>query len=272
MKKLLFLFLGVAMGLSVAAQVPSVMVIPFDPDMYFSDSDQGLADYNKLNVKEVRQQFRYGLNMNLNARILSAHNTKTMLTDTTADLAKDLYSIYKGISYFSDKSMASSSVTGEDPEPTGKGIIGGVFKKNTNNKGQDNASNSKSSNQIEARNYMNVKIHNVAMLEYLHNKYGTEVFLFINQFNLATNFEHCLDRANNVFEREVMIHFSVFDYTGKQIAGDVAIVNLPSNNNNLDLIIKEKFPVIADYIKGQLPHNSTIGNDAVAPNSMIKQD
>ena len=119
---------------------------------------------------------------------------------------------------------------------------------------------------------MNVKIHNAAMLEYLHNKYGTEVFLFINQFNLVTNFEHCLDRANNVFEREVMIHFSVFDYTGKQIAGDVAIVNLPSNNNNLDLIIKEKFPVIADYIKGQLPHNSTIGNDAVAPNSMIKQD
>jgi hypothetical protein len=69
-----------------------------------------------------------------------------------------------------------------------------------------------------------------------------------------------------------MIHFSVFDYTGKQLAGDVAIVNLPSNNNNLDLIIKEKFPVISDYIKGQLPHNSTIGNDAVAPTHGIKQE
>lgn len=271
MKKLLFLFLGVALGSSIMAQAPSVMVIPFDPDMYFCDSDQNLAEYNRMTIKEVRQQFRYGLNMNLNARILSAYNTKTMLTDTTADVAKDLYAIYKSISYFSDKSMATSSVTDEEPQPSGKGI-GGVFKKNTDNKGQGNASGSKSSNGTEARNYMNVKIHNVAMLEYLHNKYGTEVFLFINQFNLVTNFEHCLDRANNVFEREVMIHFSIFDYTGKQLAGDVAIVNLPSNNNNLDEIIKEKFPVIADYVKKQLPHNSTIGNDAVAPNSMIKQE
>lgn len=270
MKKLLLLLL-VVISVSARAQGPSVMVIPFDPDMYFCDSDEQLSQYNKLTIKEVRQQFRYGLNMNLNARILSAHSTKTMLTDTTADLAKDLYAIYKGISYYADKSMASSSVTGEDPQPSGGKGVGKVFKKTTNNDGQGNASNTKPTSKTEARNYMNVKIHNPAMLQYLHDKYGTEVFLFINQFNLVTNYEHCLDRANNVFQREVMIHFSVFDYTGKQIAGDVAIVNLPSNNNNLDLIIKEKFPVIADYIKGQLPHNSTIGNDAVAPNTMIKQ-
>ncbi|CAN5292249.1 hypothetical protein BH09BAC1_BH09BAC1_27390 [soil metagenome] len=270
MKKLSLLFVGLIWGAVLMAQGPKVMIIPFDPDMYFCDSDQQLAEFNKLNVKEVRHQFRYGLNMNLNARVLSAYGTKTMLTDTTSDVAKDLYAIYKGISYYADKSMASSSVTGEDPKPSGKGT-GGVFNKNTNTKGQGKGTGTKSSNQIEARNYMNVKIHNPAMLQYLHDKYGTEVFLFINQFNLATNYAHCLDRANNIFEREVMIHFSIFDYTGKQLAGDVAIVNLPSNNNNLDLIIKEKFPVISDYIKGQLPHNSTIGNDAVAPSHSIKQ-
>ncbi len=267
MKKLSLLFVGLIWTAIAMAQGPKVMIIPFDPDMYFCDADQSLADFNKMNVKEVRQQFRYGLNMNLNARVMSAYGTKTMLTDTTADVSKDLYAIYKSISYFSDKSMASSSITGEDPEPKG-----GAFKKNTSNKGQGKGTGTKSSNEIEARNYMNVKIHNPAMLEYLHDKYGTEVFLFVNQFNLVTNFEHCLDRANNVFQREVLIHFSIFDYTGKQLAGDVAIVNLPSNNNNLDLIIKEKFPVISDYIKGQLPHNSTIGNDAVAPSHSIKQE
>ncbi len=266
MKKLSLLFMGLVWGFALLAQAPKVMIIPFDPDMYFSDSDQALSEYNKLTIKEVRQQFRYGLNMNLNARVMSAYGTKTMLTDTTADVAKDLYAIYKGISYFSDKSLPSTTpLTAEAPSNStnnsNKG--GGKLGKKTNN---DNTRTKE-----EARNFINVKIHNPAMLQYLHDKYGTEVFLFINQFNLVTNFEHCLDRANNVFQREVMIHFSVFDYTGKQIAGDVAIVNLPSNNNNLDQIIKEKFPVISDYIQGKLPHRTNTANDAPPPHG-IKQE
>lgn len=260
--KVLFHFLSVFMVLfattvrsqDTTSAANSVMIIPFDPNMYFSDADEQLSKYNDKSVKEIRTLFRYGLNVNVNAKILSAHQTRPLLTDTAKTAMDDLYAIYKGISYFKDKSMPLTEAeekalaTEEKKKPF-------TFKKKEDDSDAHTASSLKE--PITRHEYMNVKIHDSRMLPYLKNKYGTDIFVFINQFDLVTNYEHCLDRATNTFERDIKVHFSILDYTGKQLAGDLAIVHFPSNSNDITEIMRNNFPIIADYLAGKLSMDLT---------------
>lgn len=249
--------LSVLLIFSVAfanAEDPSVMIIPFNPDMYFSDSDQDLAKYNQKSIPEVRKMFRYGLSINLNARIMKEHNSRSMISDSAKDAKQDLARIYNSIGYFQDK--AKSVQVEEEMEDNNKGLINktkGLFSKKKDDK---QSSDKDAEKGDDYKKYMNVKIKNPELLPYLSDKYGTEIFVFINQFNLKTNYEHCLDRATNTFEREVLVHFSIFDKDGNQLAGDIASVYFPSNTNDMMDIMRNNFPPISDFLARNLPQQN----------------
>lgn len=247
----------------------NVMIIPFDPDMYFSDSDQMLAKYNQKTIPEVRHMFRYGLSMHLSAKMVGEHGSRSMLNDTTSDVEDDLYMIYKNISYYEAKSVGPLTFQPDEKPQQKLGIGGRLFNRNENDKGQGNADNAETTSKHESRNYIATKVNDVAMLQYLHEKYGTEVFIFISQFNLVTDYEHCLDRENNVFERDLRVHYTVYDYNGNVVAGDVASIHFADNTNNLDTIIEKNFSGLSDMIMASLPKNRTItGGGEVEENDM----
>jgi len=237
----------------LSADEPSVMIIPFNPDMYFSDSDPDLAKYNRKSIPEVRKMFRYGLSINLNARIMKEHDSRSMISDSAQDAQLDLTRIYNSIDYFQDK--AKSVQVKEELENNEKGLVNktkGFFSK----KDKEQTSNKDGEVGDDYKKYMNVRINNPELLPYLSDKYGTEIFVFINQFNLKTNYEHCLDRATNTFEREVLVHFSIYDKDGNQLAGDIASVYFPSNTNDLMDIMRNNFPPISDFLARNLPQNN----------------
>jgi len=239
------------------AQPATVMLIPFDPNLYFSDSDDALSRHNQKSIKEIRTLFRYGLNMNVNAKILGRYETRPLLTDTLKTAREDLNLIYRDISYFKDKSMLSEEMKKKlEKEKEPKKIFTLKKKEEENNA----HTTSKLNNSVTEHEYMNVKIH-PEMLAYLKKKYGTEIFVFINQFELVTNYEHCLDRATNTFQRDIKVHFSIFDATGKQLAGDVAIAHFSSNTNDLTEIIRSNFPIVSEYLAGNLPNNAKTANE-----------
>lgn len=224
----------------------SVMIIPFDPDMYFSDSDEMLAKYNKKNVKEVRTLFRYGLNINLNARIMTQYKTTNLLSDSSSNALNDLALIYKSIAYYGDEPMPVEDLTAKEEAPKKAGF----FQKSQDGKAQQN---NKQQDLKMPKKYINVKIQNKELLSYLSEKYGVDLFLFCNQFNLETNYQHCLDRATNTFQRELMVHYSLFDKNGKQLAGGITQANFPSNSNDIMSIMKTNFPQLSEQMATRLP-------------------
>lgn len=255
----LLLFLAPFFASEIVAQETKddyarVMIIPFDPNLYFSDSDDQLSKQNSKSIKEIRTQFRYGLNFNVNAKILSRYATRPLLTDTMKTAREDLNLIYRDISYFKDKSMPSEEMKKKmEEEKRAEKNPFTLKKKDAESEAQ---ATSKLDNHVVAQEYMNVKIHQTEMLAYLQKKYETDIFVFINQFELVTNYEHCLDRATNTFERDIKVHFSIFDATGKQLAGDVAIAHFSSNTNDLTEIIRNNFPIISEYLAGNLPNKA----------------
>jgi len=248
MKKFLIIFSAVLFfAKGFAQENHSVMIIPFDPDMYFSDSDEMLAKYNKKNVKEVRTLFRYGLNINLNARIMSQYKTTNLLSDSSSNALNDLALIYKSISYFGDEPMPTLEDLSKKEEATKKP---GFFQKSQDSKAQSNV---KQQDLKMPKKYINVKVQNKELFNYLSEKYGVDLFLFCNQFNLETNYQQCLDRSTNTFQRELMIHYSLFDKNGKQLAGGITQADFPSNSNDIMNIMKTNFPQLSEQMASRLP-------------------
>lgn len=249
MKKLSILFVLFVFNLGLFAQENlSVMIIPFDPAMYFSDSDEALAKYNQKSIKEVRTLFRYGLNINLNARIMTENKTMNLLSDSSSGSLNDLAMIYKSISYFGDEPI----LTAEELKKQQAAKKTGLFKKSEDNKAQQNTLQQ---DLKMPRKYINVSIKNKELLSYLQKKYGVDLFLFCNQFNLETNYQQCLDRATNNFQRDLMVHYSLFDATGKQLAGGITEANFGSNSNDIMSIMKTNFPQLSEQMATKIPGN-----------------
>ncbi len=258
MKKISLFLTGFLMSVIVYAQdFNSVMIIPFDPDMYFSDSDEMLSKYNQKSVKEVRTLFRYGLNINLNARVMTQYKTTNLLSDSTSGALNDLAMIYKSITYA--QADVTPSVESAPKETTAS--KGNIFRKSTDEKAQ---ANTKDQQLNLPKKYMTVQIRNKELLPYLAEKYGVDVFLFCNQFNLQTNYQHCLDRATNTFQRDLMVHYTLVDKNGKQLAGGITQVHFPSNSNDIMEIMKNNFPKLSEQMASRLPGKPVT--------SLIKQD
>ena len=82
-----------------------VMIIPFNMYNYFSDADPELAQKNEKDVTDISTLFRYGLNYNISARVISAYDPYNILVDTTLQSGQDLNMIYASIKYQFEKPM-----------------------------------------------------------------------------------------------------------------------------------------------------------------------
>jgi hypothetical protein len=100
----------------------------------------------------------------------------------------------------------------------------------------------------EDANYINVGIHDEMFIPDLSRKYNTDYIIFLNEIDIKTHFEDCLNLALKIYRRDLKIHYSIFDRNGKQLYGDVAVSHFGTNTNDVKEICRENFPGIAKYI------------------------
>lgn len=101
---------------------------------------------------------------------------------------------------------------------------------------------------------MNVVVRDPALLPDLAKKYNNDYFIFLNEVDIKTHFEDCINLALKIYQREIKVHYTIFDKKGNQVYGDVAVVQFPSNENRVDEIVKQNFPKISDYVLGSMKH------------------
>lgn len=261
MRKLLASIIILMAGLQLYAvngdSVPvKIMIIPFNPDYYFSDADDQLAEYNNKKQPDIRAAFRQGLNLELHSRVHSSSNISTynmLVSNDELTKEDDLYQIYRGLGYQMQKPLNPFLET-DNPENGKSGLsqninelFSKIFKKKKADEtviGLGDAGN--------GDEYMNTVIHNPEMLEYLSSKYGTSHYVFINQVEIKTNYEQCLDRSLDNFNRTVKVHFSIFNAQAEQLYGNAITIHTTTTEQDLDKIIEENFVPVADYITGRL--------------------
>jgi hypothetical protein len=107
---------------------------------------------------------------------------------------------------------------------------------------------------VEGRRFMHALLEDTGALADIRERYGTDLFVFVNQLEVRTNYAHCLDRATGNFARELSIHYSIYDHRGKLYAGDVVTVLVGSNTNDVYDVMASAFPTLADAVVEGLPN------------------
>ncbi|MEZ5013212.1 MAG: hypothetical protein R2794_02880 [Chitinophagales bacterium] len=241
-----------------------VMIIPFNNYNYFSDADQELAMANDRDAAAISNMFRYGLSYNVSARVVSAYDAYNILTDTTVQSDRDLFMIYSSIHYEMQKPLTPGAKDADadhainEPDLFGNGGAAPDMEKDKKNKlfkKEDEAEEEDDVVTSENTRYLNAVVTHPEIFANLKAAYGTDMFLFINQFELVTNYNHCLDRTANYFERKVIVHYSLYDAEGNQLAGEAVTVKFSSGETDIDDIIGLNFPLIANFLTGRIENS-----------------
>ena len=234
-----------------------ILVVPFDPYLYFSDADDEIAGKSNMQRTKVREVFRRRLNTLL---IAPGYETIHLLGGKNNDSLTDLNKIYSSVGYnyqtalnnpnsIEAQNAQSSAASSTSTKKNGnwiKNSVGTIA-------GTNNNVPSQYSTPADNGKYFGVSVKNPDFFNYFNEKYSIDYYIFINQFEVKTNYDNCLDRAALNYERTFIVHYSIFDVNGKQIAGDKFKVHYNSNNCYVYQIVSDNVPKMAQKILNQLP-------------------
>ena len=223
-----------------------VLIVPFDPKLFMCEISKSINKETGMNFEQIRNTFRSGLDFSILVQLKSSYSTVSLLADTSKT-KKDLQYIYESIGYKYD-------LVPEAPD-TNKKMLSSILPKKKKEK--DEAKPGIKDGQIEVemnndKRFMNAKISNPELLGYLNKKYGTDVFLFVNQLDIKNVMDDVYDINSDRFVREITVHYTAFDLSGKELNSGIAVDRFASNINNPKTIVNDHFSVTSKTISDNL--------------------
>lgn len=211
----------------------SVLVIPYMPAMHLSDADVDIADGSQMEIPEMRSALRMGLVKQLNKNFAEIYNMNEMQNDFVKGDNNNLDALYHSVVFQRD-----SVYTLKFPK---KFAV------------KDTAQKKKTFVKVKPEvQYINAEITDELLIPDLSKRFDADYFIFLNELDIKTHSEDCINLAMKIYRRDLKVHYTIFDKQGKQLYGDVAVANFDSNSNDVNNIMKKNFPAISEYILGSL--------------------
>ena len=205
-----------------------ICLVPFEPKLYMSEIDQKINQQTKWDWETIRENFRHELDAQLKLKLQSTFSVLSFYADS-AKMAKDLDYAYNSTSLSYDPvnkpTDAKAANTSKSGISNGQIVV----------------------EQSSDKKFMNTKLTNVEVLSYLNKKYASEYFVFINQLDIKNDM-NSYDMSTDTYQREIVVHYSILDITGKTINAGVATSRFSSKENNPKKIVAQCFSPIATYI------------------------
>ncbi|MBK5284155.1 MAG: hypothetical protein JJE25_02040 [Bacteroidia bacterium] len=211
----------------------TILLIPYQTVMHLSDADADIAEYSKINVRQVRvkirnsvtEQLSLSLRENYLVRMLTESGTKKERNDLDDFLSAENFHLGKIDA--ANQDMTADTSRGNNPYFS-------FIKKN-------NSTDYNSS-------YMNVSFSKPVFLQKLANNYEADYFVVLTQFEIKTHYNECIDVANRIFRREFRLHYAVFDAGGNPIGGSYASSDADSDMNSVNKITGNIFPELVKKV------------------------
>jgi hypothetical protein len=272
MKKIVLCIFALASILSVSAQnsttgksevasgvshKSSVLVIPFEAKMYLSDIDRDLGEANNLNFQEIKAKFRSALDRELFLALKPYYSPISFYKIAPQESRAELGYIYNSIGYKYEIVPEEEVVKKENAATK----LLGKFKKKEKEEEylQAGMRNGQIVSQVDNREkYMKTTLSNEKLLPNLNDKYKASYYIFINQLDVKRSADLRYVANEEQYKREIKVHYTMFDNKGKEVSSGAIKSRFPSNQNDIDRIIKIQFPLIAQRIVQNL-----LGPDAV---------
>lgn len=218
-----------------------ILLISYNPDYYLSDAEQDLMKQNKRTPDEYREYLRRALDNKLAGQLEKTLPCTSLLPDTTRRTKENTWDFYNhsGLKYTNPYGRSAKTQSG-------------ILK---------TATEKKEKSQHEAAAYrqlqgdvkvMDNSITDSSWLKNMAKEYAADLMVSLNQFEIKTNYNSCLDISRGIYRREVWVHYTLMESSGKKLSGDVAIASFPSNDNAVEGIAEKVFPQVAADIAGRV--------------------
>ncbi|HEY1039800.1 MAG TPA: hypothetical protein VGF30_10365 [Bacteroidia bacterium] len=218
---------------SAVATKHKVLIIPFESRMYISQIDHKINAETKWDQKKIKESFRFGLDEELYKSVKKKMEVMSFLDDT-AKYRKDLVKTYENLNYSFDKVPNQNKFEAAKSDKGKGGIQKGQLAAETDVNGK----------------FMNAKIKSKELLPSFKTKYKTDVFLFINQFDITS--ELPANGISNEPIRTLTVHYTVFNAEGKEINSGISKTTFPPNINTPSKIASSYLSKIADEIAARI--------------------
>jgi hypothetical protein len=219
-----------------------LLIIPFQPEYYLSDAEQDIMKQTRRTPDQYRNYFRKTLDLKITAAVENIVPTISLLYDT-GSVGRELLERYYG------------SIALNYENPIGVKKDRKLFNSNSDKLPEE------VKNQHDAGKYnimkgdirfMNSTLNDTAFFSKLMKHYDTDLLLSINQFEIKTNYKSCIDISNRIYQRELMVHYSLMNSKGKVVNGNFVVAYFPSSTNRDTEIAERVFPDIAKNLKASL--------------------
>jgi hypothetical protein len=212
-----------------------ILIIPYEPKMHISDADHDIAKYSNRTPQQMRAMFRMGLAHQVNTTLVTSYPTYSLLEDLRPEAQRQLERIYHAIDYSYD-------------------TVFSALKQNTQPTSEKKLSKKEQKKELESKTasgdlkFMNVKVLDPHLLFDLSQTYGVDLFVFVSQVEIQTNRKDCAGSGLDLFNRDIKVHYAVYDKNGTELYGDIARNNTEFSTNDVTAIMSQNFPPISEII------------------------
>ena len=239
---IVFLFLQMNASAQDTLKNISTLLVPFQPEFYLSDAERDIMAQTKRSPEEYRNYFRKTLDLKIQGELEVLGPCISLLQDTSSRGRQLLEKFYSRAGY----SYA---------DPIGGRVMSKSEIKKRKKQFDLNPDAQTAPQTITTRGdskFMQMEMGDTSFLNYLFQLYQSDYIISINQFEIKTNYNSCIDIANKIYRRELLIHYSILKADGKQVRGNFCMEFFPSSTNSDREIVERTFPGIASCIKKEV--------------------
>jgi len=217
-----------------------VLLIPFKSTMLMSEIGKSVNATTHLSYNKIVEAFRNDMDLALYTTFLKNYATLSLLQGTKkADTT--LAYIYSSTGYKYDLLPGHDS-SGESHAEFDPKLQKTHFIRN---------------GQLQvpmdySKRFMNINILNPHLLTYLNKKYGTDLFVFINELDIKNVSNPTEDLTENSMRREVIAQYSLLDDQGHYLAKGILTTYFPYNVNDPKVIGEKYFTIIGQSMQKEL--------------------
>lgn len=224
---------------STTGAAKNVLILPYNPLYYMSDADKDIAATTEMPMTKVREMFNLESERKLYMALRPQYNCISLLQDTTAAGRKDLFAMMGMLGY----EYAKPTVSEHKPN------LAKVITLKTTAANNDSRTAATYMNESEDTRYMKATVANEEKFVSIAKKYEADYVVILTQMEIKTNMKVCVDPSKKLFDRELILHFCVYDQTGKLKLGNFGHTFFSNENSTPGKIIGDLFPFISDVIK-----------------------
>lgn len=221
-----------------------VLVMPFPPEMYEASGDQYICVKSKLNPGQLSDLFRRSLTSTLMYDMNDLYNVVEPF-DNLKDKNSDISVLYQIMKYNIGHKKLKAYYKAY-PHFTLWQMLGPLYKR----WGSDCVNNVRQKPNRATHKYVRATVmkDKDSIYTSILSRYDALYTLIITDFEMHTRFKNCLDLQDNVYQRDIFIHYTLLDINGEYVDGGVVGTTYQSPSNDAKKIIENNISVLTGLI------------------------